>query len=70
MTTTNDENDEIPRQRFFDLLPKRSIAKIVVLLGMLVAIVFLQRQSGSIAGCVQSGLFPERAPRSGPTEAR
>jgi hypothetical protein len=74
VTITNDQKpsprgrgegiDDIPRQRFFDLVPKRNLAKIAVLVAMLAAIVALQRRSGSIAGCVQTSLFPQPRARS------
>jgi hypothetical protein len=64
VTERNGKDDDIPRQSFFELLPKRSIAKIVVLIAMLVGIVVLQRRAGFVAGCAQS-TFVAPSTRSG-----
>ncbi len=62
---TTGKDDEIPRQSLFQLLPRRSLAKIAMLLAMLVAIVVLQRRAGLVANCAQQ-TFIAPAPRSAP----
>jgi hypothetical protein len=52
-------DEEIPRRGFWANLPKRSLSRVLLLLAMLAVIIYLQRRTGAIAGCV-AGAF--RAP--------
>jgi hypothetical protein len=53
-----DHDDEIPRQGFWASMPKRSLARVLVLLAMLAGIIYLRQRTGSIAGCMANTLAP------------
>lgn len=66
MSEVQEPRDELPRQRLFDLLPRRSLVRITVLLAMLAGVVILQRRAGAMAGCMGDAMIPSRgesAPR-------
>jgi hypothetical protein len=62
-----DDRFEIPRLGFFQLIPKRSLAKIVMLLLVLAGIVLLQRRSATIVRQITDIVMPQPA---SPTRVR
>ena len=55
--------DEIPHQSFWTAVPKRSFARVAILLAALLGIVCLREKTASIAGCL-SDAFRAPAPIS------
>jgi len=62
-----DEEDEIPRQGFWSAVPKRSLSRVLVLLAMLAAIIYLRQRAGSLAACMSESF---RAPPPAPAGVR
>jgi hypothetical protein len=56
-----DEADEIPRQGFWASMPKSSLSRVIILLALLAAILYLRQRTGTIAACM-SGAFQAPAP--------
>ncbi len=42
------DDDELPTKRLWDMVPKRNLLRAITMLFVLVAIVFMQRESGKI----------------------
>jgi hypothetical protein len=61
--------DEIPHQSFWAAVPKRSFARVAILLAALLGIVCLREKTASIAGCL-SDAFRAPAPISTGARAR
>jgi hypothetical protein len=58
--THNPDGDEEPRLGFWATLPRGTITRVLLLLGLLVVVVVLQRKAGAIAGCMsQSFMAPQ-----------
>ncbi|MGB8298773.1 MAG: hypothetical protein WCG85_25375 [Polyangia bacterium] len=56
----NHEGDEEPRLGFWATLPRGTITRVLLLLGLLAVVVVLQRKAGAIAGCMsQSFMAPQ-----------
>jgi hypothetical protein len=62
-----DDRDEIPRRSFWSSLPKRSLSRVLILLGLLAGIVYLRERTGSIAGCMSQAFL---APAANPPGVR
>lgn len=60
-------DEEIPRQGFWANLPKRSLSRVLLLLAMLAVILFLQRRTGAIAGCVADAFRAPAGTQQPPT---
>jgi hypothetical protein len=60
-----DGGDEIPRQSFWSAIPKRTLSRVVLLLGLLAGIVYLQQRTASIAGCMSRAFEAPVAPPEG-----
>ncbi len=54
-----DEKDQIPRQGFWAAVPKRSLSRVLILLALLAAIIYLRQRAGAIAACMSEAF---RAP--------
>jgi hypothetical protein len=54
----NRDDDEKPRKGFLASLPRRSVARIFLLLAMLAGILILRHQASAIAGCMNQALMP------------
>jgi hypothetical protein len=52
---------EIPRLGFFQLVPKRNLAKIVMLLFVLAGIIFIQRRSSTLVRQISDVVMPQPA---------
>jgi hypothetical protein len=52
-------DDEIPRQTFWQAMPKRSLSRILMLLAIFAGIIYLRQRAGAIAGCMSDAF---RAP--------
>ena len=46
------ELDEIPRQSFWAVMPKRSFSRIFMLLAALAGIIYLRQKTAAVAGCM------------------
>ena len=56
----NHDGDEEPRLGFWATLPRGTITRVLLLLGLLLVVVVLQRRAGAIAGCMsQSFMAPQ-----------
>jgi hypothetical protein len=56
----------LPRQRWRELVPRRSLARVVVLLGLLIAVLTLRQRSASIIHILDNLMAPapaQQAPR-------
>lgn len=67
--------DRVPRQSVFASLPKRSVMRVLMLLGVLAGILYLRERTASIAGCMSNAfqILPPAPPPSGapgPARAR
>lgn len=51
-TPEPDRDDGIPRRSFWASFPKRSLARVFLLLAMLAVILYLRERAGSIATCM------------------
>ena len=59
--------DRIPRQSFWQAMPRRSLSRVLILVAGLLGILYLQRQTGNIAGCMSQAF---NAPAPARREAR
>ena len=58
--THNHDGDDEPRLGFWATLPRGTITRVLLLLGLLAVVVVLQRKAGAIAGCMsQSFMAPQ-----------
>jgi len=48
----DDETNEIPRQGILSAIPKRTFARVVLLLAALAAIIYLRQRTSLIANCM------------------
>ena len=56
----NHDGDEEPRLGFWATLPRGTITRVLLMLGLLLVVVVLQRRAGAIAGCMsQSFMAPQ-----------
>jgi hypothetical protein len=59
-----DRVDEIPRLGFWAALPKRTLSRVVFLLVVFAAIIYLRQRAPSIAGCLSDNFHvPPPAPQ-------
>ncbi len=60
------EPDELPRQTFWAAFPKRTFMRIVMLLALLGAIIYLRERTSAIAGCMSNAFraLPPAPPES------
>ena len=59
------QEDEIPRHTLFSAIPKRTLTRVLVLLAVLGAILYLRERTSSIAGCMSTAFQvpPAAAPQ-------
>jgi hypothetical protein len=57
--------DDIPRLGFFQLVPKRSLVKIAMLLFMLAGIIFIQSRSSTLIKRITDVVMPAPPPAGG-----
>jgi hypothetical protein len=52
--------DFVPRERWYKLLPRRSVGKVIALLIMLAGVIYFRSRAGSVARLVGPGVAPVR----------
>lgn len=67
-----EEDEEIPRRSILATMPKRTFYRVVVLLAALAGIIYLQRRTAAIAGCMSNSFqaLPPPHPTASPSRAR
>jgi len=58
--TNSPDGDEEPRLGFWATLPRGTITRVLLLLGLLAVVVVLQRKAGAIAGCMSQSFMAPR----------
>jgi hypothetical protein len=67
------EHDEIPRQSLFSAIPKRTLSRVLMLLAVLAAILYLRERTSSVAACLSTAFqvpAPASRPAAGTVRAR
>jgi hypothetical protein len=64
-TPEPDRKDEFPRRSLWATLPKRSVSRVLLLLAMLAAILYLRQRAGSIATCMSEAFRAPLPPSPG-----
>lgn len=63
---SDDPDAPLPRQKFLQMLPRRSLYKIAALLALLAAVIYFQRRAERVVRQMTNVISPERAAAPAP----